>query len=86
MSACTFSIPFSGEAEIILKKAKAAVEGQDGNFTGDINSGNLEVTVFSNTIKANYNVSGQSFNLTITDKPFFVPCSTIESFLKSKIS
>jgi len=86
MSTCNFSIPFSGEAETILKKAKAAVEGQDGNFNGDINSGNFEVTVLSNTIKANYNVSGQSFNLIITDKPFFVPCSTIESFLKSKIS
>ena len=46
MSTCNFSIPFSGEAEIILAKAKAAIESQQGIFTGDTNSGNFEVTVF----------------------------------------
>jgi hypothetical protein len=86
MSTCNFSIPFSGEAETILLKAKSAVESQQGNFTGDINSGNFEVTVFANTIAGTYNVSGQNLNLIITDKPFLVPCSTIESFLRSKIA
>jgi hypothetical protein len=86
MSTCNFSIQFSGEAKTILAKAKAAVESQNGNFTGDINSGNFEVSVFNNLIKGHYNVSGQNLNLTITNKPFLIPCSTIESFLKSKIS
>jgi len=86
MSSCNFSIPFSGEAETILKKAKAAVESQNGNFTGDINSGNFEVTVFANTIRGIYVVTGQNLSLTITHKPFLIPCSTIENFLKSKIS
>ena len=86
MSACNFSIPFSGEAETILGKAKAALESQNGNFTGDINSGNFEVTIFANTISGNYTVVEQNLNLTITNKPFLVPCSTIESYLKSKIS
>jgi len=86
MSTCNFSIPFSGEAGVILEKAKAAVESQQGTFTGDTNSGNFEVTVFANTIKGLYVISGQNLNLTITHKPFLVPCSTIESFLKSKIS
>lgn len=86
MSACNFSIPFSGEAETILNKARAAIESQNGNFSGDTTSGNFDVTVFANTIKGNYNVSGQNLNITITDKPFLIPCSTIESFLKSKIA
>jgi hypothetical protein len=86
MSTCNFSIPFSGEAGVILKKARAAVESQQGTFTGDTNSGNFEVTVFANTIKGLYVISGQNLDLTITHKPFLVPCSTIESFLKSKIS
>jgi hypothetical protein len=86
MSTCNFSIPFSGEAGVILEKARAAVESQQGTFTGDTNSGNFEVTVFANTIKGLYVISGQNLDLTITHKPFLVPCSTIESFLKSKIS
>lgn len=86
MSACNFSIPFSGAAETILAKAKAAVESQNGDFTGDVNSGNFEVSVFANLIKGHYNISGQTLNLTITDKPFLIPCGTIESLLRSKIS
>ena len=86
MSTCNFSIPFSGEAETILGKAKAAVESQNGSFTGDTNSGNFEVSIFANTIRGSYTVIEQNLNLTITHKPFLVPCSTIESYLKSNIS
>ena len=86
MSMCNFSIPFSGNAESILAKAKAAIESQNGDFTGDVNSGNFEVSVFANSIKGYYNVSGQILSLTITDKPFLIPCTAIESLLKSKIS
>ena len=86
MSTCEFSIPFSGQAETILAKAKAAIESQDGAFNGNINSGNFEVTLLANTIRGNYSVSGQYLNLTITHKPFLVPCSTIENYLRSKIS
>ncbi len=86
MSMCTFSIPFTGDAESILAKAKAAIESQNGYFTGDVNSGNFEVSVFANSIKGYYNVTGNNLNLTITDKPFLISCSTIESLLKSRIS
>jgi len=51
MSNCNFSIPFSGDADIILSKARAAIENQQGVFSGDANMGNFEVTVFANTIK-----------------------------------
>ena len=86
MSTCNFSIPFSGPATAILSKAKEVIESQKGIFTGDNTSGNFEVTVLTNTVKGSYNISGQVLNLTIINKPFFVPCSTIESFLRSKIS
>jgi hypothetical protein len=84
--ACKFNLPFSEPVESAVGKARAAVESQNGIFEGDTNSGNFEVTVFGNTIKGNYNVTGQTLLLEITDKPFFVPCSTIESFLVKQIS
>jgi hypothetical protein len=86
MSTCNFSIPFSGEADVILNKAKTLIESQQGIFTGDNKSGSFEITVLANTVRGNYAVAGQLLNLTITHKPFLIPCSTIESFLKSKIS
>ena len=86
MSSCTFTVPFSGDATTIVNKAKTTVEKQDGTFTGDERSGSFHVSLMGNTVAGSYIVEGQNLTLTITDKPFFVPCSTIESFLKSKLA
>ena len=84
--ACDFSLPFSGDAENVLAKARKAVEGQGGSFTGDTNAGNFHVSVFGNKIVGNYQVSGQTLQINITDKPFMVPCSAIEGFLKNQLT
>lgn len=84
--ACNFNLQFTEPPSAAVGKARAAVESQNGIFNGDETSGNFEVTVFGNTIKGTYTVTGQVLNLVITDKPFFVPCSTIESFLLKQIS
>ena len=86
MSACSFVIPFSGNAEVVLRKAKSAVESQGGNFTGDESSGNFDVSVFGNTIAGSYSVVAQSLDIVIDSKPFLVPCSTIESFLTKQLT
>ncbi|MDE3212170.1 MAG: hypothetical protein KGM98_02970, partial [Bacteroidota bacterium] len=86
MSSCSFTFPISGDPEIILSKARTAVESQQGTFTGDLQSGNFEVSVFSNLIKGNYEMSQGALKLNITHKPLLIPCSTIEMLLKSQIS
>lgn len=83
---CKFSVNFSEPAESAVLKAKNAVESQSGIFNGDVNNGDFEVTVFGNNIKGNYTVAGQVLNIEITDKPFFVPCNMIETFLVKNIS
>jgi hypothetical protein len=82
---CTFSIPFNSSPQTVLSRAKAAVNSQGGTFEGDDQAGNFGVSVFGNTIKGTYTVTGQNLNVIITDKPFFVPCNTIEGFLKNQI-
>ncbi|MFL5810327.1 MAG: hypothetical protein ACJ749_12455 [Flavisolibacter sp.] len=84
--ACEFSIAFSGSPEDVLAKAKKAVQSQGGNFSGDTNGGNFNVSVFGNKIVGDYTVSGQSLVINITDKPFMIPCSAIESFLKNQLA
>jgi hypothetical protein len=83
--ACDFSIAFSGDPDAILAKAKSTVQSQGGNFSGDANSGEFGVSVFGNKIAGIYTVSGQTLNISITDKPFMVPCSAIETFLKGQL-
>ncbi|MEO6070399.1 MAG: hypothetical protein ABIN57_07465 [Chitinophagaceae bacterium] len=84
--ACTFSISFSGTPQSVLSKAKAAVNSQGGNFEGNEDAGNFGLSVMGNSIQGTYTVTGQNLNVTITDKPFFVPCSTIEGFLKNQLT
>lgn len=84
--ACDFSIPFTGDPQTILAKARSTVQSQGGNFNGDTNNGDFSVSVFGNKIVGNYTVSGQSLQINITDKPFMVPCSAIESFLKAQLT
>jgi hypothetical protein len=86
MSVCQFDLPFSQSPREAVQKARAAVESQNGIFQGDENSGHFEVSVMGNTVKGNYAVSGQILHLSITDKPIFVPCSMMESFLRKEIS
>ncbi|MEO7265701.1 MAG: hypothetical protein ABIW38_12340 [Ferruginibacter sp.] len=86
MSACNFSVQFQGAAEDVLAKAKNTVEKQGGNFTGDLNAGNFDLSIFGNTIAGSYSVAGQQLNIIIDSKPFLVPCSTIESFLTSQLN
>jgi hypothetical protein len=86
MAACTFSIPFTGDTAPILDKAKRAVEKQSGTFNGDDSAGNFSVSFFGQEIVGGYTVTGTDLNIVINDKPFMVPCSAIESFLKSQIT
>ncbi|HZH38249.1 MAG TPA: hypothetical protein VEX65_13280 [Flavisolibacter sp.] len=83
--ACDFSIPFTGDPAAVLAKAKNAVQSQGGNFNGDADTGEFNVSVFGNKIVGNYTVNGQTLNINITDKPFMVPCNAIESFLKGQL-
>jgi hypothetical protein len=84
MSKCNFSIPFTGTADEVFNKARAAVEKQGGTFNGDSNSGSFSISVFG-TISGSYTVSGSQLNITIEDKPIMIPCSAIENVLKSQI-
>ncbi len=81
---CSFKIPFSGSAQQVLNVAKSAVESQGGNFSGDENGGEFQISVMG-TIKGSYTLIGNELQINIDSKPMFVSCGMIEGFLKSKI-
>jgi len=82
---CNFSLPISGEPQAALDKARKAVQSQGGTFNGDTQAGNFSVSVFGNTIAGNYIVNGGQLDIVISEKPFLLPCSAIEGYLKQAI-
>jgi hypothetical protein len=82
--ACKFSIPINGSIETMLAKAKSAAQKNGGEFNGDSNSGSFSVKVMG-SIEGSYTVSGNELLINIESKPMFIPCATIESFLKNQI-
>ena len=86
MADCNFSIPFEVGVGTLVNKARTTVQGQGGSFDGDDNSGQFNVSVFGSTIAGTYNIIGNEMQVQITDKPFMIPCSTIESYLKNHLA
>ena len=83
---CNFSIPFSGSSTDVLSRARSTVQGQGGTFNGNENSGAFQISVMGSAIRGTYAVSGQNLQINIETKPFLIPCSTIENFLRGQLS
>jgi len=83
--ACQFSIPFSGTPADVVNRAKSAIQNQGGAFKGDLNAGAFQISVMGSAIRGSYMIEGQSINVSIDSKPFLIPCSTIEGFLKKQL-
>jgi hypothetical protein len=73
-----FLATFEGPAHETLAKAKGAIEKAGGRFDGDEKEGKFTVPTPAGKVKGKYAVTGQSFTVKITDKPFLVPRSAIE--------
>ena len=85
MAKCNFSIDFKGSAEDLVAKMKKAIEDAGGIFSGNTQNGSFSVPTPLGKIAGTYTISGQTIHITITDKPFFVSCSTIEDKIKEYI-
>ncbi len=86
MSACTFSVSFTGSKEAILNKTKTTIEKQGGTFHGDENAGSFHLSVMGYTVTGGYTVQENTLEVMIDEKPMLIPCSAIESFLQSQIN
>jgi hypothetical protein len=85
MSKCSFSVPFSGNPESVLAKAKTGITGAGGQFTGDASGGEFSLSTFVGAIAGTFTFSASNLNIEITDKPLFLSCSQIEKELKKNL-
>ncbi len=77
-----FKVNINGDVNCIVNKVKNAIQKEGGIFSGDANSGNISIGTPMGKVKGNYKTNGQECVIEITDKPFLVPQSTLESKIK----
>ncbi|MEJ7694996.1 hypothetical protein [Daejeonella sp.] len=85
MAKCNISIDFSGEADELLRSAEQAISGAGGSFAGNNSDGNFAISSPLGKVSGTYKVVGQSFNISIVDKPFLVSCNKIEEELRKQM-
>jgi hypothetical protein len=82
---CQFSLPFSGEPQSLLQRAKQSIENMGGVFNGDDRQGNFSTKTPIGSIKGSYQMLEGEIALNITKKPFLLSCNKIEKELRAVI-
>jgi len=68
-------------------KVKAIITQQGGKFEGNAECGFFDGNSVLGTIKVKYHsISHNEIEIIIEDKPFLVPCQTIEAKIKKYLS
>lgn len=78
----TFSFDVPDDAATALAKASSLVKGAGGSFAGDENGGTFAGKTPAGDVKGRYQVAGKTVTIEITDKPFIVPKTLVESKVK----
>lgn len=78
---CNFGIKFNMEPKTLIKIVKEQI-----NLSGDDKSGVWHVSYGKTNIKGSYSIKGNVLNISVTDKPKFISCKMIKSYLQSKLS
>lgn len=80
---CQFSIPFSGDPDSLITRARQEIESSGGALDGDSTTGRFNAKTALGSIHGSYQVAGQEVSLAIIKKPFLLSCKRIEKELSS---
>ena len=83
---CQFSIPITRSITDVNITASAAIIAHGGTFTSSNIGGAFSVPTFIGSIGGTFTLVSGSLDVTITDKPWLVSCSTIQDELKSYLT
>jgi hypothetical protein len=82
--ACKFSIAIRDGWHTV---AGDAIRSAGGTFTGNANRGEFSGAIPGmGILRGSYVCSPVSIDITITDKPFLIPCSMIEKYVREKFA
>ncbi len=79
MGGCApFTIEVRGDMKKLLARLRKMAAEDGMTFKGNLDSG----TFSGKGVSGTYSVSGQTATITVTEKPWIVPCSIIESKMR----
>ncbi|MGF7080355.1 hypothetical protein [Mucilaginibacter sp. UYCu711] len=82
---CKFSIKTKQDIAETYQIALREIERFGASYNGDANGGNFELEVLGMRFKGTIQVKSNIIVVNLTDKPMLVPCSLIESSVKSYV-
>jgi hypothetical protein len=85
LSLCRFQFDFRGTADSLVEHIRSHVSRAGGELTGSAAGGDFTLATPVGAFRGTYVISGQTIFLEVREKPFFVPCGTIEARLSSYI-
>jgi hypothetical protein len=85
MAKCRFRFEFQGPGESLLDTIRLHLERAGGEISGEVTEGRFSLPTPIGAFRGTYSVLGQTIILVLTDKPFLVPCGTIESRLAAYV-
>lgn len=78
---CQFRIPFSGDAESLMVRARQEIVRAGGAFDGNAMQGSFRAKTPLGSIEGSYQVVGEEISLVINKKPFLLSCNRIQKEL-----
>jgi len=83
----SFTVNFTGDLPALFQRVKDKIIGEGGTFNGDTRNGKFSGETALGKVFLDYEViSANTIRFTITDKPFLVPNSKIETTVSSYLS
>ena len=83
---CEFNRQVPGAPFDAIVRARPSIEASGGSLDGDARGGIIRVSTPVGDIAGEYTIAGDAIAFRITDKPFFVPCATIEAWVDRFLS
>jgi len=82
---CKVTIPYSANINDILEMGRREATAYNCQFSGDTSSGAFNVSALGGVFNGTYIVYEKVIEILFSNKPFFIPCSLIETFLRSHV-
>lgn len=82
---CIFKIRLKQPAAELYQIALQQIEGFGARYSGDETGGDFILDFMGMRFKGSVQVSGGYIVVCVTDKPLLIPCSVIESSIKSYV-
>lgn len=82
---CKFGITYSGNLDNLYTLAIEEIKHYDAQYTGSKSGGTFIINVLGGTFEGRFIINGNTVDWEIKKKPFFIPCSLIENFLRNHI-